>query len=65
MRFSERTEAGKGSRPRKVNMSVYSDNHDLIFGKTKTDPIVEVVSDDDFDEPLDPNKACRLSDDEC
>lgn len=60
MRFSERTEAGKGSRPRKVDMATYSDNHDFIFGKTKTK-----ISDDDLDEPLDPTKACSLSDDEC
>ena len=65
MRFTERTEAGKGSRPRKVDMATYSDNHDFIFGKTKTNPVVVAVSDDDLDEPLDPTKACSLSDDEC
>jgi hypothetical protein len=59
------TGAGKGSLPRKVNLDTYSENYERIFGKAKADPVVATDSDDDFDEPLDLNKACSLVDDEC
>ena len=59
------TGAGKGSLPRKVDLNTYYKNYDQIFAKKIPVDVPSIVSDDDFNEPLDPKKACYLADEQC